>query len=142
VNRGQRLAALQLWYLALEEQPDADRALVEQDRAELDADPDGFLARWSDEAMADILWRLLLAEQDLSHTLLADARRYMTTGHESRVAYWRLTGARTAHNVRRGQLVAAEVARMREAGEKVDYIAAKLGITPRQVTALTPQSRR
>lgn len=51
----------------------------------------------------------------------------------------KIVHARTRGKVRRSQERQAKVIQMREAGEKVEYIADVLKISPRRVTELTPR---
>ena len=50
----------------------------------------------------------------------------------------RITGARTRANIARREAIRERVIELRNAGEKVDYVARLLHITPRYVTELTP----
>lgn len=80
---------------------------------------------------------LLLMTSGL-HQVAALARDSLDLAEEASEEYERIVNARTRARVARSSQRRDEITRMREAGEKVDEIAAKLDISTRRVIQLTP----
>jgi hypothetical protein len=93
----------------------------------------------SDEVMIEALWSATLLMAEGASAALKKAGEINDELAEAFDELDRITGARTRANIARREAIRERVIELRNAGEKVDYVARLLHITPRYVTELTPE---
>jgi hypothetical protein len=92
----------------------------------------------SDEVMIEALWSATLLMAEGASAALKKAMEINDELGEAFDELDHITGARTRANIARREAIRERVIELRNAGEKVDYVARLLHITPRYVTELTP----
>jgi hypothetical protein len=97
------------------------------------------LAEIPDETLIQGLWGAVQFEHGLLRSALAVGVDSLDYAEEIEGRLDRITGARSRANIARRKALRQRVVDLREAGEKVDYVARLLNVTPRYVTELTPE---